>query len=79
MKTTNSFSKKLQFNKETIAKLNNEEMIGIEGGATLTIRNCKTFLTVCKSCVMSNCNCFTAQRDKSLCNPQSCWCEIDYK
>ena len=41
---------KLQLNKETIANLNNSQMNDIRGGEAP-----RTFLSICKSCVVSNC------------------------
>ncbi len=61
------FNKKLQLNKETVANLNNEEMKNLKGGGPITIINCQTVLTICASCINTNCGgacsdpCWSAQ------------------
>lgn len=59
---------KLQLNKETIAKLNNEEMNHLAGGQVGTI------LSLCKSCIGSHCGCPppTQTPPMSTCAPTNC-------
>ena len=55
-------NKKLQLNKETIAKLNNDQMNGVKGGASETcVTNCGTCATYCGTCVTcAGCETITA-------------------
>ncbi len=55
------FNGKLSLNKETIAKLNDEQMNVVNGGATA--RGCTTLARSCNTCVV---NCTVVS------NPQTC-------
>lgn len=61
---------KLTLNKETIAKLEDQNLSAIKGGATWTLWNCptKTCVSVCLTCPDKSCGCPTVTCDSCACS-----------
>jgi hypothetical protein len=60
---TKTFNKKLTLNKETLANLNNSEMVGVNGGATAlpcpSVIETRCFQTACHTICFTLCDiCF---------------------
>ncbi len=67
-----NLNKKLELNKNSIAWLNDDKMNNINGGDEDAT---KSWFSVCKSCVATNCTCLT-DNGHSLCG-NSCYCATD--
>lgn len=60
---------KLSLNKSTISNLNNLDKIrgGDDVPLTLHVEGCHTILTICRSCIQTNCNCPPHTDEVSVC------------
>jgi len=76
-------SKKLNFKKVTVSRLNNVQLIGVKGGITdsinceltYTCEDCVTYYTDCNCVDTLNTNCGTCY---ATCQGVSCPCNVSY-